>query len=389
MAASSMAHRRASGVVVGVDTHKDLHVARAKDELGRGLGEITIPASAKGYRALLSWSRGLGQVQAFGVEGSGCYGAGLARHLRAHGEVVIEVIRPNRQARRRRGKSDPADAEAAASAVLSGEASGTPKASDAAVEMIRALRVARSTANRARTQAINALHALVVTAPEELRADLRGLPGPRLVRTCASLRPGVLIDPVGATKIALRSLARRHQALTAEVSELDKELRRLTAKACPALLGIFGAGSDTAGALLLAAGDNPGRLRSEAAFAKLTGVSPVQASSGKTTRHSERPGLLVFLVRQRREEPGDRGGNRHGEGHRSKVRLVPSYLTDVNGTLYFSADDGAHGSELWRSDGTEAGTVMVRDLVPGPRHPRLSHNSCEEQTRVTAEVHPD
>lgn len=258
MAASSLTHRRASGVVVGVDTHKDLHVARAKDELGRGLGEITIPASAKGYRALLSWSRGLGEVRAFGVEGSGCYGAGLARYLRAHGEVVIEVIRPNRQARRRRGKSDPADAEAAASAVLSGEASGTPKASDAAVEMIRALRVARSTANRARTQAINALHALVVTAPEELRADLRGLPGPRLVRTCACLRPGVLIDPVGATKIALRSLARRHQALSSEVRELDTELRRLTAKACPALLGIFGAGSDTAGALLLAAGDNPG-----------------------------------------------------------------------------------------------------------------------------------
>ncbi len=305
MAASSMAHRRASGIVVGVDTHKDLHVASAKDELGRGLGEITIPASAKGYRALLSWSRGLGEVRAFGVEGTGCYGAGLARHLRAHGEVVIEVIRPNRQARRLRGKSDPADAEAAASAVLSGEASGTPKASDAAVEMIRALRVARSTANRARTQAVNALHALVVTAPEELRGELRGLPGPRLVRTCAGVRPGMLIDPVGATKIALRSLARRHQALSAEVRELDTELRRLTSEACPALLGIFGAGPDTAGALLLAAGDNPGRLRSEAAFAKLTGVSPVQASSGKTTRHRL-----------------NRGGDRHANAALHRIVLV-------------------------------------------------------------------
>jgi transposase len=304
MAASSLTHRRASGVVVGVDTHKDLHVARAKDELGRGLEEITIPASAKGYRALLAWSRGLGEVRAFGVEGSGCYGAGLARHLRAHGQVVIEVIRPNRQSRRRRGKSDPADAEAAASAVLSGEASGTPKASDAAVEMIRALRVARSTANRARTQAINALHALVVTAPEELRADLRGLPGPRLVRTCARLRPGPLTDPVGATKAALRSLARRHQALSVEVRELDGELCRLTAKACPALVGIFGAGSDTAGALL-AAGDNPERLRSEAAFAKLTGVSPVQASSGKTMRHRL-----------------NRGGDRHANAALHRIVLV-------------------------------------------------------------------
>ncbi len=288
-----------------MDTHKDLHVARAKDELGRALGELTIPARAEGYRALLSWSRALGEVHAFGVEGTGCYGAGLARHLRAHGEVVIEVIRPNRQARRLRGKSDPADAEAAAAAVLSGEASGIPKASDAAVEMIRALRVARSTANRARTQAINALHALVVTAPEELRGDLRGLPGPRLVRTCACLRPGVLIDPVGATKTALRSLARRHQALSAEVRELDKELRRLTAEACPALVGIFGAGSDTAGALLLAAGDNPERLRSEAAFAKLTGASPVQASSGKTMRHRL-----------------NRGGDRHANAALHRIVLV-------------------------------------------------------------------
>jgi transposase len=230
---------------------------------------------------------------------------GLARHLRAHGEVVIEVIRPNRQARRLRGKSDPADAEAAAAAVLSGEASGTPKASDAAVGMIRALRVARSTANRARTQAINALHALVVTAPEELRADLRGLPGPRLVRTCARLRPGPLTDPVGATKMALRSLARRHQALSAEVRELDKDLRNLTAQACPALLGIFGAGSDAAGALLLAAGDNPERLRSEAAFAKLTGVSPIQASSGKTTRHRL-----------------NRGGDRHANAALHRIVLV-------------------------------------------------------------------
>jgi transposase len=305
MAASSMAHRRASGIVVGVDTHKDLHVARAKDELGRGLGEITIPASAKGYRALLSWSRGLGEVRAFGVEGSGCYGAGLARHLRAHGQVVIEVIRPNRQARRLRGKSDPADAEAAASAVLSGEASGTPKAADAAVEMIRALRVARSTANRARTQAINALHALVVTAPEELRGDLRGLPGPRLLRVCAGLRPGELAGPVDATKMALRSLARRHQALSAEVRELDLELRNLTAQASPALVGIFGAGSDTAGALLLAAGDNPERLRSEAAFAKLTGVSPIQASSGKTMRHRL-----------------NRGGDRHANAALHRIVLV-------------------------------------------------------------------
>ncbi len=357
MAASSMAHRRASGIVVGVDTHKDLHVARAKNELGRGLGEPTIPASAKGYRALLSWSHGLGNIRAFGVEGTGCYGAGLTRHLRDHGEVVIEVIRPNRQARRRRGKSDPADAEAAASAVLSGEASGTPKQSDATVEMIRALRVTRSTANRARTQAINALHALVVTAPEELRGDLRGLPGPRLVRTCTGLRPGELAGPVGATKAALPSLARRHQALSS-VLELDRELRRLTAEACPALLGIFGAGSDTAGAVLLAAGDNPERLRSEAAFAKLTGVSPVQASSGKTTRHRLNRGgdrhanaalhrIVLVSLRSRHPPTIDYVARRSAEGKskRQIIRCLKRYvarevyrtLTDVQADLSSAA----------------------------------------------------
>ena len=274
---------------------------------------------------------------------------GLARHLRAHGQVVIEVIRPNRQARRLRGKSDPADAEAAAAAVLSGEASGTPKASDAAVETIRALRVARSTANRARTQAINALHALVVTAPEELRRDLRGLPGPRLLRVCAGLRPGELAGPVDATKLALRSLARRHQALSAEVRELDEDLRNLTAQACPALVGIFGAGSDTAGALLLAAGDNPERLRSEAAFAKLTGVSPIQASSGKTMRHRLNRGggrhanaalHRIVLVRLRWRHPPtiDYVARRTAEG-RSKRKIIRCLKRYVAREVYRALTD--------------------------------------------------
>ncbi|HEX9124695.1 MAG TPA: IS110 family transposase, partial [Actinomycetota bacterium] len=324
---------------MGVDTHKDLHVARAKDELGRTLGEMTIPASATGYRALLSWSRGLGKVQAFGVEGTGCYGAGLARHLRREGEVVIEVIRPNRSARRLRGKSDPADADAAASAVLSGEANGTPKSGDGAVEMIRVLRVARTTAIRARTQAINALHALVVTAPRQLRERLQDLSGPHLVRTCATLRPGALAGPTEATKMALRSLARRCLALQEEVQALDQELERLAHKACPALLGIFGAGSDTAGALLLAAGDNPERLRSEAAFAKLCGVSPVEASSGKITRHRLNRGgdrhanaalhrIVMVRLRWRHQATTDYLARRMAEGKskREIVRCLKRYV---------------------------------------------------------------
>jgi len=164
-------------------------------------------------------------VAAFGVEGTGSYGAGLARYLRSEGAVVIEVIRPNRQARRRNGKSDPADADAAASAVLSGDAAGLPKGADGHVEMIRTLRVARSTAVKARTQAVNALKALVVTAPSDLREQLRASSTARLVHACARLRPGELVDPTAATKVALRSLATRHEALEAELERLDRRAR--------------------------------------------------------------------------------------------------------------------------------------------------------------------
>ncbi len=177
------------------------------------------------------------------------------------GHVVIEVIRPNRQARRRHGKSDPADADAAASAVLAGDATGQPKAADATVEMIRALRVARQTAVKARTQAGNAMKALVVTAPGDLRECLRQLSPVALVRTCARFRPGELVNPTTATKVALRSLALRHEALETEVKVLEAQLSRLTAGVAPELLAVFGLGTDSAGALLVASGDNPGPRR--------------------------------------------------------------------------------------------------------------------------------
>jgi len=285
MAKNSIARPSPAQVVVGVDTHKDTHVARAKDHLGRRLGERIVPATTAGYRDLLSWAHGYGQVSAWGIEGTGSYGAGLARYLLARGETVVEVIRPNRQHRRHHGKSDPADADAAASAVISGDARGLPKAGNGAVEMIRSLRIARSTAIKARTQASNALKALVVTAPEELRASLRGLSTIKLVRACARLRPGQLDDPLSATKMALRTLARRHEALEAEVKALDAAVRPLVTKAAPELVALFGVGPDSAGALLVAAGDNPDRLCSEAAFSMLCGSSPIEASSGKVKRH--------------------------------------------------------------------------------------------------------
>jgi transposase len=219
------------------------------------------------------------------VEGTGSYGAALARHLGAAGHAVVEVDRPDRRTRRLQGKSDPVDAEAAARAVLAGTASGCPKAGDGRVEMIRSLRVARRSALKARTQATNQLLALVLTSPEELRASLRSMSLPRLVKVAARFRPGPLLDPAAATKLALRHLARRHAALSAEIAELDRALAQVVSEAAPGLLALPGVGTDVAGALLVAAGDNPERLSSEAAFARLCGVAPLPASSGKTNRH--------------------------------------------------------------------------------------------------------
>ena len=279
---TSLAER---GVVGGVDTHADVHVAAVIDEVGRLLDTESFETTPRGYRRLLRWMRRHGDVIRVGVEGTGTYGAGLARFLAAADVEVVEVDRPDRRLRRRRGKSDPVDAEAAARAALSGLASGAPKGRDGAVEMIRTLRVARRSAMKARTQAANQLHALVHSGPEELRGQLRQLKTPDLVAKAARFRPGELVSALEATKCALMEIARRHQALTAEIERLDASLAALVAEAAPKLVARRAVGIDTAGALLVAAGDNPHRLRSEAAFAALCGVSPLDASSGRQQRH--------------------------------------------------------------------------------------------------------
>jgi transposase len=280
-----MAHTALPRVTIGVDTHKHLHVAAARDQLGRRLVTTMAPATGAGYAELLAWAQGLGEPVAWGVEGTGSYGAGLARFLAGHGQRVLEVNRPDRAARRRHGKSDPVDADAAARAVQAGEATGIPKAQDGTVEMLRSLRVARQSAVKARTQAINALKGLLVTAPDELREQLEGLTTTKLVRQAAALDPGTLATPTAAATLAISGLARRYQHLDAEISLLTGTLDQLTATAAPKLRALLGVGPDNAAALLIAAGDNPGRLRSEAAFAALCGSSPVEASSGKTRRH--------------------------------------------------------------------------------------------------------
>ncbi len=275
-----------SGVTGGVDTHGRTHHAGVLDPLGRQLGDREFPTTPAGYRALLSWLRSHGELQRVGVEGTGTYGAALSRHLRLAGVAVVEVDRPDRKARRAKGKSDPLDAYSAARAALAGTASGVPKTRDGRVEAIRALRVARSSAVKARSQSTNQLKSLLVTAPAELREQLRGLSTTALVIACARLRPTAdLADPEQATKTALRRLARRHQYLSEEITEADGELRTLVTAAAPQLLTLPGVGPEVAGQLLTTAGDNLDRLRSEAAFAHLCGVAPIPASSGRVHRH--------------------------------------------------------------------------------------------------------
>jgi transposase len=255
-------------VFIGVDTHADSHHVAVVDKLGRHLSDREFPADPGGYRDLLDWVRQ------------------LARVLTAAGLTVIEVNRPDRASRRTKGKSDPLDAYSAAEAVASGRADGTPKSRDGIVESIRCLRVARRSAVKAKTQCINQIRGMLITGPAQLREQMKPLGTAALIRSLALLRPGAdLTSPVAATKMSLRCLARRHVALTEEIKDLDAALVELTAIAAPGLLAKPGVGAEVAGQLLVTAGDNPERLRSEASFAHLTGVAPIPASSGRTTRH--------------------------------------------------------------------------------------------------------
>ncbi|MGW5433199.1 IS110 family transposase [Streptomyces sp. NPDC004059] len=273
-------------VVGGIDTHADLHQAAVVDSIGRHLATEQFETTPDGYRRLLDWLRSHGEVLAVGIEGTGAYGAEVARFLTANEVTVIEVDRPDRKARRDNGKSDSIDAYAAATAVLSGRAAGTPKSRNGIVEAIRALRVVRKSAVKARTQTINQIRTLIVTAPSDVRDKLRGLSARELVDTLARSRPaGELADPACAVKTVLRRLARRYQALDEEIKEAEREIGPLVTQAAPRLVALPGVGPETAGQLLTSAGDNPDRLRSEAAFAHLCGAAPVPASSGRTNRH--------------------------------------------------------------------------------------------------------
>jgi transposase len=272
-------------VVVGVDTHKHNHVAVALDELGGRIDARSFAADRSGYEQLIDWAVGLGGDLVIGVEGTGSYGAGLASAIRRRGIGVLEVLRTDRRDRRLRGKSDTIDAENAARAVLNGQANAVPKNADGTVEMIRLVKVAKDVAVKARTSAMISLKQVLINAPGELREQLEPLTKMILIRRCAGLRPGPITDPLAAAKHTLRAIARRWLELDAEIKSHEQILGRLTTQLVPNLVAAFGIGADVAAEMLIAAGDNPERVRSEAAFAKLCGVAPIPASSGMTTRH--------------------------------------------------------------------------------------------------------
>jgi transposase len=271
-------------IILGVDTHQDVHVAALITTLGARVADAAFPTTTAGYRQLLAWARTFGVLHRAGVEGTGSYGAALTRYLRRQHLTVIEVNRPDRVARRRHGKTDTVDALAAAHAVLSARASTTAKTADGPVEMLRMFRLATASAIKSRTQVVNQLKAVIVTADAALRDTLTGLSNTALIRHCANLPATVPSDVATATIYTLRRLAQRIQALTAEERELQRQITAVLDTYAPHLWQRHGIGPDSASALLVTAGDNSDRMHSEASFAALCGVSPIEASSGKTRR---------------------------------------------------------------------------------------------------------
>jgi len=276
------------GVVVGVDAHTDTHDAAVLDDCGRLLATATFAANSAGYAQLLAWARRFGAIGVFGVESTGSYAAGLVRYLRGADVEVREVNQPHAHTRRRRGKSDPIDAEMAARHVLADNRPVTAKDTTGIVEAVRQLRVAREGAVKARSAALNALTGLIVTASEDLRQQLTARKTIRARATlCARFRPDPsrLHEPEQAAKAAMRSIARRVVELDSEIALLDRQLTQLVTQAAPLTISRLAVSTGHAGTLLVTAGQNIDRLRHEASFAALCGASPIPVSTGRTDRH--------------------------------------------------------------------------------------------------------
>jgi len=327
-----MSEATSSDVIIGVDTHKQTHTAVAITGLGARVGELTVSACTQGYHDLEAWAASLGSIRGFAIEGTGSYGAGLSRFLRERRHTVHEVCRPDRRARHQHGKADHLDAEVAARTLLSGYHAAVPKSGTSEAEMIRHLKVARDTAVKARTQAMLTLKSLIVEAPAALREQLEALRGKKtLLRHLAALRPGAVTSTVASAKTSLRAIARRWLALDDEIRAHDAHLQDLVRRRSPALVEAHGIGVGTAAEMLVLVGDNPERIRSEAALAKLCGACPVPASSGKTSRHRlNRSGNRqanaalhrVAVVRMRAHEPTLRYVSRRTAEGKSKAEII-------------------------------------------------------------------
>lgn len=324
----------------GVDTHRDEHVAAIVDGIGSVLGTRSFAATSRGYFELRMWLLEHGKVVLVGIEGTGAYGAGLQRDLHEHGIDTREIDRPDRKRRRDQGKSDPLDAVSAAKAALAAERIVEPKRRDGKVEALRNLRIARRSAIDQRAVAQRQMRTIIVTAPDELRQCLRELSSVQLVARCAASRPrpARVGEPIVAAQIALRALARRHQALSLEIDELDELIDQLVRATKPELLEQFGVGIEVASQLLVSAGENPERLRNEAAFAMLCGVAPIPASSGQRCRHrlnrggdrhANRAIHTIVLVRKRHDERTQRyieRRTRDGLSQREITRCLKRYV---------------------------------------------------------------
>ncbi|KQV16909.1 transposase [Kitasatospora sp. Root187] len=294
----------AEDVILGVDTHKDIHVAAVITTLGASLAHQEFPTTAVGYRQLISWARSFGVIRRAGVECTGSYGVALTRALHREDIEVVEVNQPDRATRLKRGKTDAIDADAAARAVLSGRATTMPKTADGPAADMRVLRLAKESAVKARTQAMNQLKAVLLVLDPDLREQLSGMTNPALIATCAALD-----GDHSEAAFTMRLLACRVQNLAQEVKELTKRTTKAVKASRPQLLELLelvGVGPDSAAVLLIAAGDNPDRLTDEASFAALCGVSPVEQSSGKTQRrrlnrggHRQANAALYRIVQSR------------------------------------------------------------------------------------------
>lgn len=374
--------------VAGIDTHKNTHHVAVLDHLGRSVADREFPTTVQGYQRIVAFLREYGPVEHVGVEGTGSYGAGIARTLAGEGLTVIEVARQNRQARRLRGKSDPIDAHQAALAALAGTDALVPKSGDGRVESLRILTSERRSAVKARSQTMNQIHALLITAPDVVRSDYRTRTGRTLVSTLARSRPAAGTSPELTARQTLKRLARRHSLLTDEIDVIDAQLEELVRATNATLLSLRGVGVVTAATLLVAAGDNPERLTSRPAFAALCGVAPIPASSGQRIRHRLSRGgnrlannalHRIVLLRMRHREPRTMAyfDRRRSEGltDRDIIRCLKRHIAnEVYRALTGPAPADAPGHRL-RHRRQQAGipiTVLAATLgVPYQRLRRL------------------